>query len=531
MSINDSPRHLLPIYKSAELTACLLQRVGRPENDPEAIVNGFSVILFGGRPATSEGERFAFLTAKPESSPEKCHRLMVTRSLLRVEEALDLLQFSDRFRDPAEPHGRAVSSPGSWLPTIFVGREEHPLRNHLPYLPYSLWIREHWRLSEGLQDELGEAGVTWLLRRLTKLLGIHVSRHRLGSFLAVFPEERIKMHAQRSADGLRVGIEVRSDPSAGLKPWVLVRGSRNDRLVGASLHEVTSRFTVVPFVKEIDFEEVELYDASTNTILDRESGVPLRGMSFTMNVEPKDVDSSVSFERMDGTTHNRRIHARWGLLLTSHVDPAPSWEVAERLDSIRREQEDLYRRGRLFVYRGGSTERERAVQDVKYLIRTRMEGYLDIWDPYFGGEEAVEFVPSVYDSNMPIRILTSLDTTPEEKHASCTGAPLHPVAAASGPAPRQSSAKELKIRNLKTAVAKLRRPADNLPGLTNIRCRRGSSYFHDRFILTNNACWQLGCSLNQLGGVVSTIVEFPYPDLIQRAFDDNWNQLGPSADL
>ena len=48
--------------------------------------------------------------------------------------------------------------------------------------------------------------------------------------------------------------------------------------------------------------------------------------------------------------------------------------------------------------------------------------------------------------------------------------------------------------------------------------------FHDRFIITNDRCWQLGCSFNQIGDVMSTIVEFPYPALIEREFDRAWDK-------
>jgi hypothetical protein len=82
-----------------------------------------------------------------------------------------------------------------------------------------------------------------------------------------------------------------------------------------------------------------------------------------------------------------------------------------------------------------------------------------------------------------------------------------------------------KKEQLRLALDALREPKPGAQGLTDLKCHVGGEMFHDRFIITRDRCWQLGCSFNQIGEVMSTIVEFPYPALIESEFDRAWKRI------
>jgi len=81
-----------------------------------------------------------------------------------------------------------------------------------------------------------------------------------------------------------------------------------------------------------------------------------------------------------------------------------------------------------------------------------------------------------------------------------------------------------KKQQLSVVLNALRKPKEGVGGLAALKCRVGAEMFHDRFIITRGRCWQLGCSFNQIGEVMSTIVEFPYPALIEKEFDRAWDK-------
>jgi hypothetical protein len=141
------------------------------------------------------------------------------------------------------------------------------------------------------------------------------------------------------------------------------------------------------------------------------------------------------------------------------------------------------------------------VEDLRGLIRRHAKARLWIWDPYFGGLDAVTFLPHVADPSVAVRVLTSVGAAPTESAADA-------------------------IAQLKEAIGELAKPRGRGPGMTGIEVRRGYG-FHDRFLITDVSCWQLGTSFNHIGSAYSTLIEFPHAEVVQSAFEREWARAKP----
>jgi hypothetical protein len=246
-----------------------------------------------------------------------------------------------------------------------------------------------------------------------------------------------------------------------------------------------------------DFEDIELYDLRSGLLLDRHAGTPMTGMSMTLhNGEAVSFDVVLHDELGQSAGAPIHIETRWGPTFEAGSDSRDKWERTQRQAALLEEQRRLLHSGRLFFYSGGAGERERALRDVRQLIRMHAKRTLWVWDPYFGGRDALEFLPHVLDPSIEVRVLTSLTRI-------------------------DGSTRKLAEGQLREAVTALGLPRGRGPGMTNVEVGVGSG-FHDRFLITDVACWQLGASFNQLGNVYSTIVEFPYADLVVQAFARVW---------
>ena len=304
--------------------------------------------------------------------------------------------------------------------------------------------------------------------------------------------------------------------------------------------------------REIDQREIEIYDATSEQILYAEGGTLLRTIAFAMNMVTTELDVTVQFEDGGEPLH---IRTKWGATQRFQSGGKSEWEEALHAASLRAEREQLRRARRFLLYRGNPGDRERAVSDIRSILHDAHSPYVKIWDPYFGGRDALEFLFHVSDPRTPISVLTNASPTPAEQAAAKAAyepttwkarllADFARVVAAGarragarirwldGSRRPRESARDRKVRGLRRALAILREPKAGVPGLRAVRCRvGGQTAFHDRFIIIEGRCWQLGCSFNQIGAMFGTVVEFPHPALIEEEFDSEWERAGERAEL
>jgi hypothetical protein len=76
----------------------------------------------------------------------------------------------------------------------------------------------------------------------------------------------------------------------------------------------------------------------------------------------------------------------------------------------------------------------------------------------------------------------------------------------------------MQTRNLQSIVQSLRTDG----GFRNVEARVFNGRSHDRFIINDHACWQMGTSFNSIGKVVSTIVRLPVHSAVSELFENFW---------
>ncbi len=480
---------LLKHCAHAELTSAVLIGDGVTRNV-------FSVLTFTRqRIQGSIVPTFKFLTDRPESVLHTSYKLAIALSTMSSIDALRAVPTAGQFIEPVKEE--TVECPGTWADPIFVGQEVHRLSAVVPSIDAQYWVFQHVP-PPGLMVELvGNPGLNWILEKVSTCLARTLTTRSdyAGGFLVVLPEYRGEIRVERGNSG-RVGIEYRGDREQ-VHPIVSVRSTRNDELCSSVVADLTSRYTVLD-AGASDFEEIELYDLNSGLILDRHAGTPWRGFELAMNVGEQ-VEFDVTLHDAAGQPSGSPVHinTNWGRIQLSGIDQRSGWEHIQRQAAILSEQKRLHGEGRLFFYSGKDNDREKAVSDVRNLIRMHSRQRLCIWDPYFGGRDALEFLPYVGDPSISVRVLTS-----------CTSI-------------GESTQRDVK-RQLEEAISALGQHRGRGPGMTNIQARLGTG-FHDRFLITDVSCWQLGTSFNHVGLVYSTIVEFPYADLVLRAFETAWN--------
>lgn len=503
---------LVPTFGSAELLTCGVIRTKAKESAPNWGFNAFSVLTFLDTRVQSLTMRH--VTSALENAPKGEHRLFVSISTLTVPEAISLMSFRDYFKDPRAPVTKPpLESFGVWVGPEFVGREEHPARDCVATAD-PFWLAECWRTRPSeLDDELDPDVTEWLRDRIGKHTGIALEerRERLGNFMIVMPDHRHRLRVTWSRGG-KVGVELRDRPGYARRFSVVVRGQRDGHLVAATVREVHAGLHVFAMPEAVDHRAVEVYDAETGHIVDCDAHVPMREIRIAGQIASTKTDFTFRFSGGDEI----RTRSMWGTTIETTVGDRSAWE--ERLTGIKdREQKEALRAGkRLFVYRGSEAERRQAISDLQGILHSNISGYVKIWDPYFGAREAAEFLNHIFDPDTQIMILTSLEVTPQDRGpgSSEEATMADPVAVESTASRR--SAKHIELQKV---LDTLRKPTPSIEGQRNLKCAIGGEMFHDRFVITRDRCWQLGCSFNQIGRVMSTIIDFPYPSLIEHEFD------------
>lgn len=515
---------LLDLCTHAELTsAVLLAKDG-------TIHNVFSVLTLTRQSVPQpEAPEIKFLTeAPPKTVPGTEFKLAVARTTCAIHDALCAVPWQGTFTEPAKK--KRVVCEGDWAQSVFSGAEATRLRRVVPDVGRAFWGLYCVPKADWLVALVDARGESWVLDQVGKAIGRSPSSapEYATGFIVVLPEYRARLTVQRGDKG-RIGVEYH--PELGeVRPVAYARSARNDEFCAAQAVELKQRLTVLD-VGVSDYEEVELHDLNSGMILDRHAGVPLRGGGVSLNAGER-IAFDVALHDGEGKPVSPiHIETHWGYFQRAGWGKEDEWEMNQRRAAILEEQRRLHRDGLLFFYSGQPGEREKALEDIRQLVRRHARTRLWVWDPYFSGKDALEFLPYVGDPSVPVRVLTSLSTAVAARAtaAKSTGflASLCEKIRLRVPAARPSGGDAGPSHNARAqlleATSALAQPRGNGPGMTDIAVKVGAR-FHDRFLVTDARCWQLGCSFNQIGNVYGTIVEFPYADLIVKAFDHEWNR-------
>lgn len=506
---------LLPRYTRAQFTECVVDRTDLPIEDPEKFALAFGVLAFWDDQWPPQGKRFDFLT-KDRVKLTKSHVLAITDSWMTAAEARTMLAGDPLYRNPAVPKGKAmVAAKGVWSGPVLVGQDEHPWHGCMPRYGFCYWVAEKWATSEAIRTWLGREGFEKMVEAVRKTLGVDLDKHveHLGNLLVTFPETRVRMSISGGKAFERAGFELdqRTEPPT---TWpVMVRAYRNNNFIGAKLVRVLPGLHVVDFGTEYDRLIMEVLDPESGDVIYRTGGHLLRHIGLTTQLTSAEIDATFNIHDPDGKPAKKpvRVKASFGHAVeavTGEKD-AP-WIERPRLAALR--APTLHK---VHLFRGGQDERERAMKVLEDFVQTRSAGYMKIWDPYFGPEDAAQWITRIFDRSLPIKVLTSIEPTPAE--------------AGFRPPGFKKSAKQWKREKLTQVLGTIRQRGDLGLGFSNVTCRVHNRS-HDRFVITRDATLILGCSFNQIGQVVSTMLEVRAPE-IEECFDHCWDEAGPGSEL
>ena len=205
------------------------------------------------------------------------------------------------------------------------------------------------------------------------------------------------------------------------------------------------------------------------------------------------------------------------------ADANGSWEERRLYRSSRQEMA----KSREFVAYGGADEnrevgRERALNDLRWLIDRHGEEGVWLWDPYLVAADILKTLCRNRHGNAPMRALTEGLRPPPDKCAAAEAAAQETTA--------QETALEAWVEAQRRAFA------DGIvePVSLNLEFRvsRGTKgwRFHDRFLIFPRAeraalVWSLGTSVNHAGQAHHILQKVPDGQRIEDDFLNLWNGL------
>jgi hypothetical protein len=147
---------------------------------------------------------------------------------------------------------------------------------------------------------------------------------------------------------------------------------------------------------------------------------------------------------------------------------------------------------------------------LRALLQTLEAPEVRIWDPYFCPKDVLDFLGWVHPDTS-IRILCgSTSNNLNGVSRSTADIRLSLASLIAGPPPRK-------------IVGKFRVSKPVRAG------GRFLTIYHDRFIITDQAAWLLGSSLNSIGTKPGVVLQLIDPLRLRQLFDEEWNANLPPA--
>lgn len=473
----------------AEVTFCFLMhretRVGH---------NAFTLIRFLSDPLHRKLRGSTNLTNRPELVAGHQKFLFgAKRSYMDASDViLAMAGMNDSFCLNIDGKAVAISSPGDWHHPIAIARDEHHTSGFVPGRGFR-WQLEHWASTSAAVVQFAAATRHDIWTRIYRTLASPVPYERLGNLIVTI-EGQTKLHLITSDDARTLGVRI-----LGPRPdrvTAIVELSHADEGYSATTHSLEDEFSVLRVTGPAQRCTVSLFGAD-GTLMTRSScelrprrEIKVHGQSFVF-------DSELRHARVLLPNAESPIEAyvQW----QPHdlrPDPVHEWEREVLHAPVRRAQATLVAHKKFILYEGGEDERHRAVADIRGFLGQYGTESVRVWDPYCDAKDLITFLTAISNSNAEIRVLTHYGK--KEYHD-----------------------------DLLAVKHWLKNPGPGIPPAPNVSVRFFTGPSHDRFLLCGDRCWQLGCSLNQIGANIGTIVELPVSDPVQLAFEAAWKQSKP----
>lgn len=487
----EFPRELGERARSVEFTCCALVTKG-------AVGAAFNVFTTAVLRSSESNRAWSYRAPKPVAITEELG-LGILDGEVEATDGIAALRFVDELVLPRRDPPARVRAPGEWTVPRFWGRGDTQRPTWAPQCHEAFWTIERIVAAWPRDIELPEKALIRIASVLREQLGVDVPRERWGSVVVVVPEPRIWSTAD-AAQGPRISVEILPREIPAPERFIVsTRTRRFGALEYSRTHVVGLGRHVLPFPELFDEMDVEISDAASGHPLDRHVGSIIRGFDMSIDMSAGAATSVVA----DVVDPPVAVTLQFVDRQRSEIGGRAVWEERLAYEQQQRHVETLRQSGHVAFYAGGlgsdrEGDRRRAVAAVRAIVR-RAKTRLWIWDKYFGARDVLEFLTAVADRQTDVRVLTST---------------------------------AIDVASLRDAVLWLRAPpgvpGGGLRSLSVMLGPRASS--HDRFLVTDERCLLLGCSLNHLGSVCSSTLEFPDREAVERAFLDAWGDATPVGD-
>lgn len=375
---------------------------------------------------------------------------------------------------------------------------------------------------------------------LTTMLPLNISRvpDRIGDVLFQIPSLALIAEFQRRP-GMPVDLSMAWSPE--ITPRSVVGEYRIEQdglitsLVRFDFPEGTSRLDIPPTSGELRFS---VWDTQKNVLLAATGTLSAysgrwRTETYTSTVAeqprrfkamgPADIEEVHEIPITIGSSRRPRQPLR-----PEEIDWRARRELKARMDHLVA--------SRRFMQYGAGTasrrdERQRALDDLRQLIRKASQVAIYLWDPYLCANDILNTLAFCMDAGTELRGLTSSKPSkPSKKTALKNETENETENENDGESdPAVATARQAWIEAQRNTLNSA------FDGPSNLRLEFRMSWgsqgsFHDRFLVFpglgrgRTRVWSLGASVNHIGAQHCIVQEVAYPEAVLQAFDAFWNQ-------
>lgn len=342
----------------------------------------------------------------------------------------------------------------------------------------------------------------------------------LGDIVIQVPVEAIIPEIRPATSGTEVEVRIHWHPGQSPRPLRAAARTKWDRmLLGTGISKPFENHCTLAINPHEATYEVEVWDEDGTLLAARTTTSTIRTSTVAMHMrqpEPR----LFSYKSSAEMTDQKRVPLEIVediVVGDKRTNRRTDWE---RRRQILEETRRLTETREFAQYRptdGAAEERERALTDIRHLIRQHGRYGVDLWDPYLSANDILQTLFWCPFIGVPLRGLTA-----ERESPGC---------ADTNPASEHSF-----IQRQHDTLA---RHAGNQEGLNlEYRTKRGPEgwAFHDRFLIFPGdpggpVAWSLGTSVNSLGKAHHILQKVPNPALIAGAFEDLWSELSKPEHL
>lgn len=333
----------------------------------------------------------------------------------------------------------------------------------------------------------------------SEILGINLVRFQehVGALHICFSNPLIsRLDSRLSEDERHLLLSVSERPGKTIKGCLVELG--NEWLPfgqGFSiLHELDSRYAVIPLPANPAALRLRLFDSSRRCIESHPAATFIRGFSIaTYHVVKTDVIRTLP----DGSSQTIIMETAQASNPNAEAEESPPSPVDYlKAGLVTRELEDL-RKSKIFMFFSGEgTSRAEAINALRELVG-RATKRVTVVDAYLCLEDLILFLPFIRHDGCKVKLLASNNQL--------------------GRAHADRTTEEFRLST------ELMRLAPNLPCSIEVRKMPGAGA-HDRWLQIDDQIYALGSSINHFGDRATMLFKLPRPEEIAAAISEWWDK-------